>query len=123
SYAEPARGDHTAPGATAPDGFTAFSDRRREDDWPQQDGYRNGYPDQYPAQAPDAESTQADDVREQDSVGFDRPGPAASESHDLTNAGLPRRGSTANGTNGTSLVTPEPPASTPESNGGSGWRS
>ncbi|MGW2124795.1 sensor histidine kinase [Streptomyces sp. NPDC001758] len=124
SYAEPAQGDHTA-GTTA-DGFPAFTDQRQGDDWPQQDGYLNGYPGQYGAQAPDAESAQAGDVHEQDSVGFDRPGAAPSESHDLTNAGLPRRGSTANGTNGTGgarRTTPEPPASAPADNGGSDWRS
>ncbi|GGX20995.1 ATPase [Streptomyces malachitofuscus] len=126
SYAEPDRRDHAAAGAAATDAFPAFADRRREDDWPQQDGYRNGYPAQYPAQTPGSESTQAGDVREQDSVGFDRPGPAASEGHDLTDAGLPRRGSTPSGANGTSgarRVNQEPPASTPESNGDSGWRS
>ncbi|MFI8088682.1 nitrate- and nitrite sensing domain-containing protein [Streptomyces sp. NPDC086080] len=123
SYAEPAQGDHAAAGAA--DGFPAFTDRGQQDDWPQ-DGYRNGYPAQYPAQAPDAESAQASDVREQDGVGFERPGPAASEGHDLTNAGLPRRGSTASGANGTGgapRATPEPPASRAESNGDSGWRS
>ncbi|WP_164555603.1 MULTISPECIES: nitrate- and nitrite sensing domain-containing protein [unclassified Streptomyces] len=126
SFAEPAQGDHTAAGASAADAFPAFGERRREDDWPQQDGYRNGHDAQYPAQAPDAESTQAGDVREQDSVGFDRPGPAASEGHELTDAGLPRRGSSVNGANGSSgarRVPQEPPASVPESNGDSGWRS
>lgn len=125
SYAEPARGDHTAAGAPASDGFPSFADRRREDDWPQQDGYRNGHPDQYPAQAPDAEPAQAADVREQDSVGFDRPGPAAAGGHDLTNAGLPRRGSTASGVNGTGGApgAGQEPASPAESDGDNGWRS
>ncbi|GAA3176818.1 nitrate- and nitrite sensing domain-containing protein [Streptomyces virens] len=124
SYAQPAQDDRTAAGA--PDAFPSFAERRREDDWPQQDGYRNGHQDQYPAQAPEAESAQAADVREQDGVGFDRPGPAPSEAHELTDAGLPRRGSTAGGAKGASgaqRANQEPPASTPESDGGSGWRS
>ncbi|MFC8391028.1 MULTISPECIES: nitrate- and nitrite sensing domain-containing protein [unclassified Streptomyces] len=97
-----------------------------QDDWPQQGGYHNGYPDQYPAQAPESENAQAADAREQDSVGFDRPGPAVSDVHPLTDAGLPRRGSTAGGANGSGgarRVNQEPPASTPEGDGDSGWRS
>ena len=97
-----------------------------QDDWPQQGGYHNGYPDQYPAQAPESENTQAADAREQDSVGFDRPGPAVSDAHPLTDAGLPRRGSTAGGANGSGgarRANQEPPASTPEGDGDSGWRS
>ncbi|MEU9353677.1 nitrate- and nitrite sensing domain-containing protein [Streptomyces griseoloalbus] len=125
TYAQPVQDDRAAAGAS--DGFPSFAERRRDDDWPQQDGYRNGYPGQYPAQSPESESAQAADVREPNSVGFDRPGPASSDVHDLTEAGLPRRGSTAGGANGTAgarSVNQEPPASTPESgNGDSGWRS
>ncbi|EFL38907.1 nitrate- and nitrite sensing domain-containing protein [Streptomyces griseoflavus] len=123
SYADPARDGHAAAGATG--SFTPFTERRQDDDWPQQDGYRNGYPDQYPAQAPEPELTQAADAREQDSVGFDRPGPVPSDAHELTDAGLPRRGSTgggANGTGGAMSVNQEPPAS-PQENDGDSWRS
>ncbi|MGW7205297.1 nitrate- and nitrite sensing domain-containing protein [Streptomyces sp. NPDC054837] len=136
TYAEPAQTDHTS----VPESIPAFEERRYQDDWPQQDGYQNGYQDQY---APEAESAQAADVGERDHVGFDRPGPAPSAAHDLTEAGLPRRGSggggangtaRANGTNGTGSTTDmfgsrhvnqEQPASAPESNGsGNGdWRS
>ncbi|MFJ8185146.1 nitrate- and nitrite sensing domain-containing protein [Streptomyces sp. NPDC096105] len=118
SYAEPGRGGQAPAGATG--SFPAFGERRQDDDWPQQDGYHNGYQDQYPAQTPEGESSQATDAREPDSVGFDRPGPASSEAHELTDAGLPRRGATANGAG---LGNQEPPATTPESNGGSDWRS
>ncbi|KAF3467682.1 nitrate- and nitrite sensing domain-containing protein [Streptomyces sp. Tu 3180] len=126
SYAEPAQENRPAADASGPESFPAFADRRREDDWPQQDGYHNGYPAQYPADARGAESSQAADAGERDSVGFDRPGPASSEGHALTDAGLPRRGSTASGANGTGgaqRVDQEPPASTPESDGDNGWRS
>ncbi|AOR37054.1 ATPase [Streptomyces fodineus] len=68
-----------------------------QDDWPQQNSYTNGYPDQY---APETESSQAADVSERNRVGFDRPGPASPAAHELTDAGLPRRGSVASGSNG-----------------------
>ncbi|MFF7309986.1 nitrate- and nitrite sensing domain-containing protein [Streptomyces sp. NPDC008137] len=126
SYAEPAQQEPPAQGAGVPESFPAFEQRRHQDDWPQQDGYRNGYPSQYPSQAQETESAQAADASEQDRVGFDRPGPAHSAAHSTTDAGLPRRGSNASGANGTGgarHVSQEPPASTPESNGDSDWRS
>ncbi|MFC9925200.1 nitrate- and nitrite sensing domain-containing protein [Streptomyces sp. NPDC127190] len=106
-----------------------------QDDWPQQDGYQNGYPAQY---APEAEPVQAADASERNRVGFDRPGtasPAADDvsAPDLTDAGLPRRGSAASGAqgaggaNGAARVQQEAPApapgNTPGGNGDSGWRS
>ncbi len=124
SYAEPGQGGQAPAGATG--SFPGFGERRQEDDWPQHDGYRNGYQDQYPAHAPEGESSQAADARESDSVGFDRPGPASSDAHALTDAGLPRRGSSANGTGGTGGTgrrDQEPPATTAESNGDNSWRS
>ncbi|MFC9128676.1 nitrate- and nitrite sensing domain-containing protein [Streptomyces sp. NPDC057099] len=126
SYTEPAQEEPPAQGAGVPESFPAFEQRRYQDDWPQQDGYQNGYPSQYPSQAQETESAQAADASEQDRVGFDRPGPAHSAAHSMTDAGLPRRGATASGANGTGgarHVSQEPPASTPESNGDSDWRS
>ncbi|MFE0249961.1 nitrate- and nitrite sensing domain-containing protein [Streptomyces sp. NPDC059010] len=120
SYPEPVREEPAGAGASAPESFPAFEQRRQQDDWPQSNGYRNGYPDQY---APETESAQADDSSEHDRVGFDRPGPASSATHALTDAGLPRRGAAASGTNGARPVRQEAPAPTPESNGDSSWRS
>ncbi|WBO63651.1 sensor histidine kinase [Streptomyces camelliae] len=102
-----------------------------QDDWPQQDSYTNGYPAQY---APETESSQAADASEQNRVGFDRPGPASPAAHELTDAGLPRRGSAASGSagstsapNGTARVQREAPApvpgDAPGANGDSAWRS
>jgi hypothetical protein len=119
SYPESAHEEPSAGGASAPESFPAFEQRRHQDDWPQQDGYRGGYSDQY---APQAESAQADDVNERDRVGFDRPGPAPTAGHALTDAGLPRRGAAASGTNGARPARQEAPAPTPDSNGDS-WRS
>ncbi|WP_416520648.1 nitrate- and nitrite sensing domain-containing protein [Streptomyces achromogenes] len=105
-----------------------------QDDWPQQDGYQNGYPAQY---APETETPQAADADERDGVGFDRPGTASPAAHALTDAGLPRRGSAASGSqgagsanahaNGTARVRQEAaspaPGNTQGSGGDSGWRS
>ncbi|MFC7015871.1 nitrate- and nitrite sensing domain-containing protein [Streptomyces viridiviolaceus] len=120
SYAEPGQEQHTAAGAGTQESYSAFEQRRHQDDWPQQNGYQNGYPTQYPADAPEAESAQAADVTEADRVGFDRPGPAPSAVHDLTDAGLPRRGSTASAPGDARHVNHEAPASAPE---GDDWRS
>ncbi|MFH8417596.1 sensor histidine kinase [Streptomyces collinus] len=125
SYAEPTQEEPSAPGTGGQGGFAAFEQRRHQDDWPQQDGYQNGYPSQYPSQAPETESAQAADASEQDRVGFDRPGSSPSAAHTMTDAGLPRRGATASGANGTGgarHVSQEPPASAPESKGDD-WRS
>ncbi|MFJ2696755.1 nitrate- and nitrite sensing domain-containing protein [Streptomyces rochei] len=123
AFAEPARNGHQSAGSGAPEGYSAFEQRRHQDDWPQQDGYQNGYPDQYPSGAPEAESAQAADVNEADRVGFDRPGPAASATHELTDAGLPRRGSTGGGAGGAGHVGQETPADTAGANGTDNWRS
>ncbi|MFI1564653.1 nitrate- and nitrite sensing domain-containing protein [Streptomyces sp. NPDC020490] len=123
TYAEPRQDEHATAHPAVPESFPAFEERRHQDDWPQQDGYQNGYPDQY---APEAESAQAADAGEADRVGFERPGPAPSAVHELTDAGLPRRGSTAAGSNDARPVNTDAPASDPasQSNGDGGfWRS
>ncbi|MFF3848353.1 nitrate- and nitrite sensing domain-containing protein [Streptomyces sp. NPDC002328] len=123
AYAEPGQEERSSSRAAATDGYGSYEEQPYQDDWPQQSGYQNGYPDQY---APEAESAQVADAGEQDRVGFDRPGPAASSAHVMTDAGLPRRGSitAANGSNGSRPVSQEAPASTSESNGGDdSWRS
>ncbi|MFF3895883.1 nitrate- and nitrite sensing domain-containing protein [Streptomyces sp. NPDC001812] len=86
-----------------------------QDDWPQQGGYQNGYPAQYPATAPEPEPAPTADASAQDSVGFDRPGPAPTASHALTDAGLPRRGSTPSDTGGARRANQEPTVPAPSS--------
>ncbi|MEU1307086.1 nitrate- and nitrite sensing domain-containing protein [Streptomyces shenzhenensis] len=124
SYAEPVQQEQTGAHAAAADSFRAFEEPSYQEGWPQPDAFQNGYPAQY---APEAESAQAGDVAEQDRVGFERPGPASAAVHELTDAGLPRRGSTASGPNGngTGGVAggPQEPAAPAENNGDSGWRS
>jgi signal transduction histidine kinase len=117
SYAEPVREEPAAARGSAPEPFSAFEERRYQDDWPRQDSYQNGYSSDY---APETEAVQAADVSERERVGFERPAPDASTAHALTDAGLPRRGSFASGTsssNGTRQVSQEAPAPRPESNG------
>ncbi len=99
----------------------------REDDWPQQEGYQNGYPSQY---APETESLQAGDATEGNRVGFDRPEPAFPAGHELTDAGLPRRGSVASGSSGSNdAARVQAAASAPvpgedgDGDGDGGWRS
>ncbi|MFJ9817833.1 nitrate- and nitrite sensing domain-containing protein [Streptomyces sp. NPDC101151] len=130
AYAEPAQEEHAPAHSAASDGFGSYESPSYQDDWPQQDGYQNGYPAQY---APETESSQAADASERNRVGFDRPGPASPAAHQLTDAGLPRRGSGASGSNGSSASngtarvqqeTPAPaPGNTPGQNGDNDWRS
>ncbi len=129
SYQEPQQASYDeqyyAPNGGLPENgnYSPFEQRRHQDDWPQQDGYQNGYPDQYSAGAPQAQSAQAADVNEADRVGFDRPGPAPSAAHELTDAGLPRRGSTASGAGDAGHVGQETPAAAPGAGGEDTWRS
>ncbi|MEV6736974.1 nitrate- and nitrite sensing domain-containing protein [Streptomyces sp. NPDC051104] len=122
-YPEPAYAEQVPEGRTADrsaptETFSAFEESPYQDNWPQRDDFQNGYRSEY---APEPESAQAGDVSERDRVGSDRPGPAPSAGHELTDAGLPRRGSTANGTAGRPQpVTQDPPAA-PETGGD--WRS
>ncbi|QES44053.1 ATPase [Streptomyces venezuelae] len=69
----------------------SYPERSGQDDWPSADGYQPEY-------GQETESVQAGHTADAERVGFDRPGPAPSVVHDMTDAGLPRRGSSgANG--------------------------
>ncbi|MEU6096065.1 nitrate- and nitrite sensing domain-containing protein [Streptomyces sp. NPDC047079] len=117
-YAEPVQENHSADQDTASGTFSAFSESPYQGDWSKPGDYQNGYRADY---APETESTQAADESERDRVGFDRPGPTPSSGHQLTDAGLPRRGSTANGTaDRQQPVSQDPPAATET---GDQWRS
>ncbi|MFJ4525100.1 nitrate- and nitrite sensing domain-containing protein [Streptomyces sp. NPDC088810] len=131
---EHAQHDGYSPNGGYPEPSSSYAEPAQapsyQDDWPQQDGYQNGYPAQY---APETESSQAADASERNGVGFDRPGTASSAAHALTDAGLPRRGSTASGShgagspNGTARAQQEAPApapgNAPGASGDSSWRS
>ncbi|MEU9402517.1 nitrate- and nitrite sensing domain-containing protein [Streptomyces sp. NPDC048242] len=126
-YQEQAQNGHAPAHASAPDAFGPYDGANRQDEWSGQNGFQNDYPAQYAAET---ESSQAGDVSERNGVGFERPGPASPAAHDMTNAGLPRRGgvtSGANGVNGTAHGQQAAPASAAgplaANNGDSDWRS
>ncbi|MET7986034.1 nitrate- and nitrite sensing domain-containing protein [Streptomyces sp. NPDC005281] len=123
SYTEPVQQQHAGMGGSAPETLSGFGEPSYQDDWPQQSAYQNqgGYRSDY---APETESPQVADAGERDSVGFNRPGPAASAPHTMTNAGLPRRGAAPAG-NGRRPAEParEPSAPVPSGNTGDDWRS
>ncbi|MFR9788859.1 nitrate- and nitrite sensing domain-containing protein [Streptomyces sp. MB22_4] len=98
---------------------TGYAEPAYQGDWQQQDGYQNGYPAHY---APETESAPAD-ASEQNRVGFDSPAAASPAGHALTDAGLPRRGSVANGSDGAAPAQQEAPAPAPGNDGDGDWRS
>ncbi|MET9733912.1 nitrate- and nitrite sensing domain-containing protein [Streptomyces sp. NPDC006458] len=118
SYAEAAQAEPATVPTGASEDFSGYEEQSYQADWQQQSGYQNGYPDPY---APQAESPQAPDAGERDRVGFDRPDAASSTGHALTDAGLPRRGSTPGGANGARPADRGAPASAPQPD--SVWRS
>ncbi|MFD4003722.1 sensor histidine kinase [Streptomyces rubiginosohelvolus] len=71
------------------DAYAASADQSHQDDWPVQSGFQNGYEPIAPAEPESVPSTPAEPSER---VGFDRPGPTPNAGHELTEAGLPRRG-------------------------------
>ncbi|MET9662859.1 nitrate- and nitrite sensing domain-containing protein [Streptomyces sp. NPDC006510] len=66
-----------------------FAPRSHQDDWPEQGAYQSAYEPSAPAEA---ESSPSAPAEPQERVGFDRPGSTPDSGHELTEAGLPRRG-------------------------------
>ncbi|MFD9908143.1 nitrate- and nitrite sensing domain-containing protein [Streptomyces sp. NPDC059063] len=134
--------DTRAGGAQEP--FATYPERSHQDDWPLRDGYQEEYQGEY---APEAESALGTDADERERVGFDRPGPAPEHpanptdpnltdpnlsapspaAHELTDAGLPRRGSAVpNGNGGAPAAQGDEGHDGESPNGeprGTGWRS
>ncbi|MFI9582476.1 nitrate- and nitrite sensing domain-containing protein [Streptomyces sp. NPDC052236] len=82
-----------------------FAPQPHQAEWPDQNAYQGGYQPEYQPESESAPSVPGD-VPE--SVGFERPGPSPSSSHELTNAGLPRRGSTQQPQQPQSPQSPQP---------------
>ncbi|GAA2272599.1 ATPase [Streptomyces ruber] len=120
AYAEPAQDERAGAHAVAPEQYPTAPEQPYQGDWPQQGGYPNDHHAGYAGYAAEPESSQAADVAEAERVGFDRPGPAPSAVHELTDAGLPRRGAPANGAAGGRQHGPQEPAATET---GDDWRS
>ncbi|MFE6286803.1 nitrate- and nitrite sensing domain-containing protein [Streptomyces sp. NPDC057877] len=119
SFGEPAQADAQAAPGTSADSFGGFDEQSYQQDWQRTDGYQNGYPAGY---APEAESTQAADASDRNGVGFDRPGADQPTGHELTDAGLPRRGSTASGA-GTERHAAQAAPASPSASSDDNWRS
>ncbi|WP_351223434.1 nitrate- and nitrite sensing domain-containing protein [Streptomyces sp. NPDC002133] len=86
AYAE---ASYDAPQEHQPQYDGQFGHGSDQGEWADQGGYRGGYEQGYRS---DAESAPGAPASAPERVGFDRPGPAPSSSHEVTGAGLPRRG-------------------------------
>ncbi|MFE3515882.1 nitrate- and nitrite sensing domain-containing protein [Streptomyces sp. NPDC059166] len=71
------------------DPFAAQNGAPHQGDWAGQGSYQGSYEPEAPAEA---ESTPSTPAGSSERVGFERPGPSPNPGHDLTEAGLPRRG-------------------------------
>ncbi|MFI8437576.1 nitrate- and nitrite sensing domain-containing protein [Streptomyces sp. NPDC079020] len=69
--------------------YGSGNDQPHQDDWPDQSGYQGTYE---PVAQLEAESLPSAPAEPQERVGFDRPGSTPNDGHELTEAGLPRRG-------------------------------
>ncbi|GAA1371339.1 nitrate- and nitrite sensing domain-containing protein [Streptomyces beijiangensis] len=68
----------------------SFDPHAHQGEWPAQSAFEGSYETGFQTETESAPSAPASD---QERVGFDRPGPSPSTSHEVTDAGLPRRGS------------------------------
>ncbi|MEU0373895.1 nitrate- and nitrite sensing domain-containing protein [Streptomyces sp. NPDC006283] len=89
SYAEAA---YQAPQASEQQYDGQYDAQPQQAEWADQNGHQSTYERDYRTEA---ESSPGAPANAPERVGFDRPGPSpsSSSSHELTNAGLPRRGS------------------------------
>ncbi|WP_327178192.1 nitrate- and nitrite sensing domain-containing protein [Streptomyces sp. NBC_01335] len=71
------------------DQFAPLGDQPQQDGWPEQGGFQGGYETSVQEETESAPSA-PDETSER--VGFDHSGPTANAGHDMTDAGLPRRG-------------------------------
>ncbi|MFJ9141576.1 sensor histidine kinase [Streptomyces griseus] len=87
------------------------ADQSHQDDWPVQSGFQNTYEPIAPAASESVPSTPAEPSER---VGFDRPGPTPNVGHELTEAGLPRRGGQQHWQPGPGGRADDQPAPTPQ---------
>ncbi|MER6234386.1 MULTISPECIES: sensor histidine kinase [Streptomyces] len=96
-FQEPQQNSFTESGYAPADGrqeqyadqFAPQDGPSHQGDWSDQGSYQGAFD---PLTQPEAESAPSTPAETQDHVGFDRPGPTPNPGHDLTEAGLPRRG-------------------------------
>ncbi|MEU1072628.1 MULTISPECIES: nitrate- and nitrite sensing domain-containing protein [unclassified Streptomyces] len=89
-YAEAA---YQAPAADGPQYDGGYGDTPHQGEWQRNGSYQDSYTADYPQGNEEAESAPDVPGDGRDRVGFDRPGPTPASAHELTGAGLPRRGS------------------------------
>jgi signal transduction histidine kinase len=91
-YPGPAYAEGGMPGGDTqqPSYDNQFDAQPDQGGWPAQNTYQGGYDGGY---AGESESSPGAPANERDRVGFDRPGSVPDADHQLTDAGLPRRGS------------------------------
>ncbi len=87
AYAE---ANYQAPQSSEQQYADQYDPQSHQGEWQDQNGYQGAYEPEY---RPESESAAGAPAQAPESVGFDRPGPSPSNSHELTDAGLPRRGS------------------------------
>ncbi|MFJ2091758.1 nitrate- and nitrite sensing domain-containing protein [Streptomyces sp. NPDC087901] len=80
---------YPAPQAPQPAYDEQYSAQPRQEEWADQSTYQGAYE---PVAQAEAESVASAPTASQESVGFDRSGPVPNSGHELTDAGLPRRG-------------------------------
>ncbi|MEU8967164.1 ATP-binding protein, partial [Streptomyces sp. NPDC048491] len=85
SYREPAadQGPYEAP----------YNGQAPQGDWPGASTYQEPYAAPFQPEAESVEESRGVPAGAADRVGFDRPGPTPAPAHEMTDAGLPRRGS------------------------------
>ncbi|MGW7096728.1 nitrate- and nitrite sensing domain-containing protein [Streptomyces sp. NPDC054874] len=88
-YPESAYADQQAQQGQYAEPYAASPDQSHQDDWPVQSGFQNTYEPIAPAES---ESVPSAPAEPSERVGFERPGPTPNVGHELTEAGLPRRG-------------------------------
>uniref|UniRef100_A0AAU3GSN2 histidine kinase n=1 Tax=Streptomyces sp. NBC_01401 TaxID=2903854 RepID=A0AAU3GSN2_9ACTN len=71
------------------DSFASQDGPSHQGEWAGQGGYQGAFE---PVAQPEAEAAASSPAQAQERVGFERPGPTPNPGHDLTDAGLPRRG-------------------------------
>ncbi|MFF0447140.1 nitrate- and nitrite sensing domain-containing protein [Streptomyces sp. NPDC004609] len=77
-------------GVSEPQYDGQFAPQPHQGEWPDQSTYPSTYEPEY---RPESESAGSAPTKGAERVGFERPGPSSSGGHELTEAGLPRRGS------------------------------
>ncbi|WOX21883.1 nitrate- and nitrite sensing domain-containing protein [Streptomyces solicathayae] len=105
-----------------------FAPQPHQGEWVDQGTYQGGYEPGYGAES---ESAQGAPEQADERVGFDRPGPTPNTGHALTDAGLPRRGSSApqapqqqsQQPQAPQVHQPQPVQQQNEADGPDGWRS